>query len=78
MKLEGRGTGNTDYISDDVLLKQPPPEEDCPICLLRLPLLASGYYTFQNNLFFPFGGYFPISRGNFPSTCNLDFTQLNY
>ena len=42
-KLEGRGTGNTDNISDDVLLKQPPPEEDCPICLLRLPLLASGY-----------------------------------
>ena len=45
-KLEGRGTGNTDNISDDVLLKQPPPEEDCPICLLRLPALESGstYY----------------------------------
>ena len=42
-KLEGRGTGNTDDISDDVLFKQPPPNEDCPICLLRLPALASGY-----------------------------------
>ena len=45
-KLEGQGTGNTDDISDDELFKQPPPNEDCPICLLRLPTLASGstYY----------------------------------
>ena len=41
-KLEGQGTGNTDDISDYELFKQPPPEEDCPICLLRLPLLPSG------------------------------------
>ena len=27
---------------DEELFKQPPPEEDCPICLLRLPVLASG------------------------------------
>ena len=40
-KLEGRGTGNTDDISDDVLFKQPP-KEDCPICNLLLPTLASG------------------------------------
>ena len=41
-KLEGRGTGNTDdIISDDELFKQPP-NKDCPICLLRLPLLGSG------------------------------------
>ena len=42
-KLEDRGTGNTgDIISDDELFKQPPPNKDCPICLLRLPLLALG------------------------------------
>ena len=45
-KLKG-GTCDTDDISDDDLFKQPPPKEDCPICLLRLPLLASGsmYYA---------------------------------
>ena len=26
-------------ISDEDLFKQPPPEEDCPICFLRLPFL---------------------------------------
>ena len=33
-------------ISDDELFKQPPPKEDCPICLLRLPTLDKGstYY----------------------------------
>ena len=41
-KLEGQGTGNTDDISDDVLFKQPPPSEDCPICNLLLPALSSG------------------------------------
>ena len=44
-KLGDGGTGNTDDInisSDDGLFKQPPPEEDCPICLLCLPSLASG------------------------------------
>ena len=41
-KLEGLGTRDTnDFISDDELFK-PPPNEDCPICLLRLPTLASG------------------------------------
>ena len=41
-KLEG-GTRNTDdIISDNELFKQPPPNEDCPICLLCLPTLASG------------------------------------
>ena len=40
-KLEG-GTRDTDNISDDELFKQPPPKEDCPICLLRLPSLGSG------------------------------------
>jgi TPR repeat protein len=29
-------------IHDEELFKQPPPKEDCPICLLRLPLLPSG------------------------------------
>ena len=41
-KLEGGGKRDTDDISDDDLFKQPPPEEDCPICLLRLPSLGSG------------------------------------
>ena len=37
------GTRDTDdSISDDELFKQPPPKEDCPICLLPLPLLGSG------------------------------------
>ena len=40
-KLEG-GTRDTDDISDGELFKQPPPREDCPICLLRLPSLGSG------------------------------------
>ena len=42
-KLEG-GTRDTDdiVISDDELFKQPPPKEDCPICLLCLPSLGSG------------------------------------
>ena len=39
-KLEG-GSGDTDDISDDELFKQPPNEE-CPICNLLLPWLASG------------------------------------
>ena len=46
-KLEG-GSGtrdsDTNAISDDVLFKQPPQNEDCPICLLCLPTLASGSY----------------------------------
>ena len=29
-------------IRDEELFKQPPPNEDCPICLLPLPLLGSG------------------------------------
>ena len=42
-KLEGGGKRDTDdSISDDDLFKQPPPNEDCPICLLCLPTLASG------------------------------------
>ena len=40
-KLEGSGMRDTDNVSDDELFKQPP-NEDCPICLLRLPLLGSG------------------------------------
>ena len=40
-KLEG-GTRDTNGISDDELFKQPPPKEDCPICLLCLPSLESG------------------------------------
>ena len=45
-KLEG-GTRNTNDISDDELFKPPPPKEECPICLLCLPTLASGsmYYA---------------------------------
>ena len=41
-KLGDGGTRDTDHIPDDKLFKQPPPKEDCPICLLCLPLLASG------------------------------------
>ena len=44
--IEGGGRCDTDdIISDDELFKQPP-NEDCPICLLRLPSLESGstYY----------------------------------
>ena len=48
-KLEGGGgTRDTNDISDDQLFKhQPPPKEDCPICLLCLPTLESGstYYA---------------------------------
>jgi len=33
---------NVDKISDEELFKQPPLLEDCPICFLRMPLLASG------------------------------------
>ena len=41
-KLGDGGTRDTDdIISDDELFKQPP-NKDCPICLLRLPLLGSG------------------------------------
>ena len=40
-KLEG-GKRDTNDISDDELFRQPPSKEDCPICLLRLPLLGSG------------------------------------
>ena len=31
---------------EEALFKQPPPEEDCPICMLRMPFLISGrrYY----------------------------------
>ena len=29
-------------LHDEKLFKQPPPEEDCPICFLRLPYLESG------------------------------------
>jgi len=28
-------------LHDELLFKQPPPEEDCPICFLRMPSLAS-------------------------------------
>ena len=45
-KLEGRGTGNTDDISDDIIsdnkLFKQPPKKDCSICLLCLPSLGSG------------------------------------
>ena len=47
-KLGGSGKRDTDdIISDDELFKQPPPKEDCPICLIRLPTLPSGliYYA---------------------------------
>ena len=40
-KLGGSGKRDTDDISDDELFKQLP-TEDCPICLLCLPLLAAG------------------------------------
>ena len=45
-KLKG-GKRDINDISDDELFKQPPPKEDCPICLLSLPTLASGltYYA---------------------------------
>ena len=41
-KLKCSGTCDTDDISDDDLFKQPPPKDDCPICLLRLPTLGTG------------------------------------
>jgi len=34
---------NVEKISDEELFKQPPPDEDCPICFLRLPFLNSGW-----------------------------------
>jgi len=30
-------------LHDEKLFKQPPPNEDCPICFIRLPLLLSGH-----------------------------------
>ena len=46
-KLEGGTRDTEDIISDDELFKPPLVKEDCPICLLRLPILASGsmYYA---------------------------------
>ena len=41
-KFEGGTRDTDDIISDDELFKPPPPKEDCPICLLRLPTLESG------------------------------------
>ena len=41
-KLGGSRKCDTDDLSDDKLFKQPPPNEDCPICLLSLPVLESG------------------------------------
>jgi len=29
-------------LHDEKLFKQPPPKEDCPICMIRLPILESG------------------------------------
>ena len=29
-------------LHDEALFKQPPPEEDCPICMIRLPMLRTG------------------------------------
>ena len=29
-------------LHDEVLFKQPPPKEDCPICMLRVPSLVTG------------------------------------
>ena len=29
-------------LHDELLFKQPPPNDDCPICMIRLPLLDSG------------------------------------
>ena len=39
-----RRTSNlsTTFVSDDDLFKQPPQNEDCPICFLRLPTLDTG------------------------------------
>jgi len=42
--LEGCNLGN---ISDEELFKQPPPLEDCPICMIRLPTIATGR-TYMN------------------------------
>ena len=43
---EGIKRDTEDIISDDELFKQPPPKEDCPICLLCLPTVEKGstYY----------------------------------
>ena len=30
-------------LHDEELFKQPPPDEDCPICFLLLPSLETGY-----------------------------------
>ena len=30
-------------LRDEALFKQPPPEEDCPICFMRLPTLGTGW-----------------------------------
>ena len=34
-------------LHDEALFKQPPPEEDCPICFIRLPYVTSGYRYFS-------------------------------
>ena len=59
-KLEG-GTRDNNGISDDDLFKQPP-NKDCSICLLRLPLLGSGstYMVCCGNMICSGCGFAPV------------------
>ena len=61
-KLEGGTRDTDDIISDDELFKPPPPKEDCPICLLRLPTLESGttYYACCGKMICCGCGYAPV------------------
>ena len=38
-------------LHDEKLFKQPPPNEDCPICMLLLPSLRTGKRYFTGTLF---------------------------
>jgi len=39
-------------LHDEKLFKQPPPLEDCPICMIRLPILVTGrtYMNWENDM----------------------------
>ena len=51
-------------LHDIVLFKHPPPEEDCPICMLRLPSLETGLtYKGEENLIFG-NGLKPLYLGH--------------
>ena len=66
-------------LHEEALFKQPPPEEDCPICILRLPLLDSGrrYYTCCGKLICSGCAYAPVydDKGNIVTEKSCPFCR---